>query len=129
MAGIEKIVCLIEDEPMIQETYALKLRERGYQVVLASDGAQGLEKMKQKRPHIALIDINMPVMDGLELMEKMADDAELSKVPVVLLTNFDDSKLVRKAGKLQARFYLIKALFTPTKVADIVDEVLVNSPL
>lgn len=120
----KKIVCLVEDDLMIQETYGLKLRERGYMVVTALDGAQGLEILRQNKPDIALIDINMPVMDGLELMEELRKDPNLSAIPVVVLTNHDDNKIVEKVGKMQTVFYLIKSLYTPAKVVDIVDEVL-----
>lgn len=124
----QRIICLVEDDPMIQETYSLKLRQRGYSVAIASDGAQGLEMLRQNKPDVALIDINMPVMNGLELMEKMAKDSNLADIPVIVLTNYDDNKLVKKAGKLQSRFYLIKSLYTPTKVADVVEEVLQSRP-
>ncbi|OGI33461.1 MAG: hypothetical protein A2420_04045 [Candidatus Moranbacteria bacterium RIFOXYC1_FULL_44_13] len=120
----KKVVCLVEDDLMIQETYGLKLRERGYIVITASDGAEGLEALRQNKPDIALIDINMPVMDGLELMEEIKKDPKLSAIPVVVLTNYDDNKIVEKAGKMQTVFYLIKSLYTPAKVVDIVDEVL-----
>ena len=126
MPDMKKTVCLVEDDPMIQETYALKLRESGYQVITAPDGAQGLEIITREKPDIALIDINMPVMDGLELMKRMAKDPELSKIPIIVLSNYDDDNSLRRAGKLQSRFYLIKALFTPSKVVGIVDEVLQN---
>ena len=122
----KKVVCLIEDDLMIQETYGLKLREKGYLVVTASDGAEGLEMLKQSKPDIALIDINMPVIDGLELMEKMKKDPQLASIPVVVLSNYDDNKIVKRAGKLETAFYLIKSLYTPSKVADIVDEVVQN---
>ena len=111
----QRSICLVEDDLMIQEAYAVKLRERGYQVVTASDGSQGLEVLRQRKPDIALIDINMPIMDGLELMGEMAKDPNLADIPVIVLTNYDDNKLVKKAGKLQSRFYLIKSLYTPAK--------------
>ena len=120
----KKVVCLVEDDLMIQETYGLKLRERGYVVITASDGAEGLEALRKNKPDIALIDINMPVMDGLELMEEIKKDPKLSAIPVVVLTNYDDNKIVEKAGKMKTVFYLIKSLYTPAKVVDIVDEVL-----
>lgn len=126
MENLKKTVCLVEDEPMIQETYALKLRESGYNVITANNGAEGLEIITRENPDIALIDINMPVMDGMELMKRMAKDPALSKIPIIVLTNYDDDKLLRRAGKLQSRFYLIKAMFTPSKVVGIVDEVLQN---
>ena len=70
----------------------------------------------------------MPVMDGLELMEEMIKDSKLADIPVIVLTNYNEDKIVSKAGKLQSRFYLIKSLYTPAKVVDIVEEVLQNRP-
>jgi CheY-like chemotaxis protein len=120
----QKTVCLVEDEPSIQETYGLKLRESGYRVLAATDGAQGLEVISREKPDLALVDINMPVMNGLELLEKMAEDEELAKIPVIILTNYDTQDIADQASKYPTHFFLVKAFYTPQKVADVVDEVL-----
>jgi len=124
MTGKTKTICLVEDDPMIQEAYSVKLKKRGFRVLTASDGAEGLKIITREIPDLALIDINMPVMDGLELIEKLNKDPRLSKMPIIVLTNYDDQKTVRHASKLSTHYYLVKALYTPQKVADVVDEAL-----
>jgi len=120
----QKTVCLVEDDPSIQETYGIKLKQRGYKVLSASDGARGFEIISQEKPDLALVDINMPVMSGLEMLEKLSHDAELAKIPVIILTNYDTQDVVGKVSKFPTHFYLVKAFYTPQKVADVVDEVL-----
>ncbi len=117
-------VCIVEDDPSIQEMYKVKLLQEGYEVITANDGEEGYEVISSERPDIALIDIGMPKMNGIELMKALYDDPELSKIPVVVLTNYDDESIVNQTKGLQSRFYLVKALFTPSGVARIVREVL-----
>lgn len=117
-------VCIVEDDPAIQEMYKFKLLQEGYEIFVANDGEEGYEVIARERPDVALIDIGMPKMNGIELMKKLYDDPELSKIPVVVLTNYDDESVVNQTKGLQSRFYLVKALFTPSGVARIVKEVL-----
>ncbi len=117
-------VCIIEDDPNILEVYERKISRSGFEVVTARDGIMGWEVLKKEFPDIALIDILMPKMNGIELMKKMKEDEELSKIPVIVLTNLEDYETVKKISDLQSRFYLVKALFSPQKVVDLIKEVL-----
>jgi DNA-binding response OmpR family regulator len=117
-------VCIVEDEPTIREIYQIELEKNGYEVFTASDGQEGLDIIKKKNPHIALIDIMMPKVNGIELMEMMKKDKELSKIPVIVLTNLSDEETIKKAGELESKFYLNKTLFKPSDVVGIVREAL-----
>jgi len=117
-------VCIIEDDSSILEIYERKISQSGFEVVTAKDGEEGWNVLKKEFPDIALIDIMMPKMDGIELMKKMKEDEELSKIPVIILTNLEDYETVKKTSNLQSRFYLVKALFNPQKVVDLIKEVL-----
>ncbi len=117
-------VCIIEDEENIRELYRIKLEGEHYQVFTAKDGLEGLELLKKVSPNIALIDLMMPNMTGYELMEKMKTDPQLRNIPIIILTNFDDTESINKTSHFNAEFYLVKAQYSPIDVARIVKEVL-----
>lgn len=115
-------VCIVEDDQLIREMYQLALENDGFRVFIASDGEEGLEVIRANKPDIALIDILMPVMDGITLMQKMDEDPELRNIPVIVISNNKDQSTIEKTKK--SRFYLLKAFYTPKKVVGLVREVL-----
>lgn len=119
-----KKICLVEDDALIQEMYKVKLLQEGYEVFTANDGEEGYKIISEVRPDLALIDLGMPKMNGVDLMKMMEANEDLAKTPVIILTNYDDDSTIDMVKGLQSRFYLIKALYTPAKVAGIVKEVL-----
>ena len=119
-------ICLVEDDQFIQEIYKTKLEAHGYQVFVANNGQEGYDTIKKEMPDIALIDIMMPVKNGISLMQDLQKDPALAQIPVIILTNQGDDKTIKDVSDLQSHFYLEKALFTPEKVAGIVREVLHN---
>lgn len=117
-------VCVIDDDNDIREIYRMKLALEQYDVIIATNGAEGLEVIRKNNPDIILLDLEMPVKNGIEVLRELGSDANLSKIPVVILSNVDDEKAFKEVGKFETRFYLIKSLTTPQKVVDIVREVL-----
>jgi two-component system, OmpR family, alkaline phosphatase synthesis response regulator PhoP len=115
-------VCIVEDDAFIQEIYKTELEKNGFRVFIAPDGEAGLELIKKEMPAIALVDIMMPKVTGLELLKTLKKDERLSKIPVIMLTNLSDEKSVTKAE--DAAYYLVKANFKPNDVVRIVREVL-----
>jgi two-component system response regulator VicR len=84
MAG-EKILC-IEDEPQMIDLIKLILETRGYEVVGAEGGQEGLEKMRSEKPDLILLDLMMPEMDGGDVFHHMKEEVELRGIPVVVVT-------------------------------------------
>lgn len=80
---MEHTVLVVEDEKGIRDAIAIYLRNQGYQVCLASNGKEGLEKIAENDIHLAIVDIMMPVMDGFQLVEEMK---EMKDIPVIMLT-------------------------------------------
>jgi len=120
----KKKVCIVDDEMNILEIYSKAFSQSGYDVVTAADREDGLKVIREQNPDIALIDVLMPKMDGLELLAELKKDPELQKIPVIIMSNVNDSETMTKAGELGISFYLVKSLFEPMKVVDHVKEVL-----
>lgn len=84
MAG--PVVVYVEDEPAVQRLVEFWLEDAGFEVHLADDGDVGLELIRELRPDLVITDAMMPRMTGDELVETMADDPELSSIPIVMAT-------------------------------------------
>jgi len=120
-------VCIIDDADDIREIYSVKFLTEDYDVVSAKDGEEGLRVVRSEKPDVILLDLQMPVKDGFAVLEELRDDAELRRIPVLILSNVDDERTFKKAGAFETRFYLIKSLVTPQKVVDTVREALRSS--
>lgn len=116
MAEEKKKVLIVEDDKFIAEVYVTKLNREGFDVILAGDGEDALAKIKRERPDMVLLDILMPKMDGMEMMEKLSQDDELKNIKVIFLTNANEKDFVDKALEAGAVDYLVKSNYTPDEV-------------
>jgi len=119
-----KKILIIEDDSFLSEMYSTKLIQEGFETEVAVDGKQGLEKIKNIKPDLVLLDIVLPKMDGFEILENIKKDSKLKDIPVVLLTNLGQKNEIEKGLSLGADEYIIKAHFTPTAVVVKVKEIL-----
>lgn len=116
-------VCLIDDEADVREMYTVALTAEGFDVAAAENGETGLSLIRTEHPDVVLLDLQMPVMDGFDVLRSLTEDKNISKIPVIILSNTDNEDAFRKVGSFNTRFFLIKALTTPKKVVGAVREV------
>lgn len=82
-----RTILVVDDEPQIREVVQACLEvTRGWQVVLAADGQEGLLQAKAAQPDLILLDVRMPKMDGLTFLQKLRADQTIAAIPVILLT-------------------------------------------
>lgn len=117
-------ILLAEDDRFVSDIYKRKLTLDGYRVLHAQDGREALRFMDQEVPDLVLLDIMMPVIDGMEVLEKMKGDARLKKIPIIMLTNLAEKEHIERSTSLGANGYIVKAHFTPSEVTAKVREVL-----
>ena len=79
-------ILLVEDHEELWDFLSRRLKRRGFDVVLAHDGQQGVEKARAERPDVILLDMNLPVMDGWTAARTLRADPEMGKVPIIALT-------------------------------------------
>jgi len=79
-------ILLVEDQEMNRDMLSRRLRKRGYEVAIAVDGAEGVEKARGEAPDLILMDMSLPVMDGWEATRTLKADAATRSIPVVALT-------------------------------------------
>ncbi len=111
-------IAVIEDEEVLLDVLENKLKKEGFEVFSARDGQAGLELVRSVRPDIILLDVVMPKMDGFEVLSRLHGDAELSKIPVIIISNSGQPVEIEKALSMGVKDYLIKAEFDPQEVLD-----------
>ena len=116
LQGETKKILLIEDEELIITLLQRKLEKEGYKVFVARDGVEGMEKVRKETPDIVLLDIVMPRMGGLEVLEELRRDKKLRSIPVIVISNSGQPVELDRAKKLGARDWLIKTEFDPKEV-------------
>lgn len=84
-------ILIVDDDPDFVEATKLVLESKPYEVITAQDGDKGIAKARQEKPDLIILDIIMPVKDGFNAAEELKKDAELSKIPVIILTSFSEN--------------------------------------
>ncbi len=79
-------VLVIDDEPGIIEIVETNLEGDGFEVISASNGKEGLEKIKSEQPELVVLDVMMPEMDGWEVLRRVEQDPDTAGLPVIMLT-------------------------------------------
>ncbi|HET7339162.1 MAG TPA: response regulator [Candidatus Dormibacteraeota bacterium] len=110
-------VLFVEDDASVAQMYRLKLELDGYLVDVAADGLVALEKARAGRPDIIFLDIRLPKLDGLSVLEALRDDQSTARIPVVILSNWNEKELVERGASLGALDHLIKSQTTPTRLS------------
>ncbi|MFH0906972.1 MAG: response regulator [bacterium] len=113
-----KKILIIEDEEVLLELLQKKLIQEGYDVEIAKDGEVGLKKVKLDKPDLILLDIVMPKVGGFEVMEELSADEELSKIPIIIISNSGQPVELERAKKLGVKDCLIKTDFDIQEVVD-----------
>ncbi|PLX21474.1 two-component system response regulator [Candidatus Parcubacteria bacterium] len=119
MAEDKKVkVVLVDDEPHIVEMYQSTLENAGYEIFPATNGKEALELITKEKPDFVLSDIVMPGSDGFYLLQKMKNNKELKDIPVVMLTNLNNTEDKEEAKNLGACGYFVKVMYTPLELAN-----------
>lgn len=118
---------IVEDDPLMSRMYEKIFKFEGYEVELSVNGEEGLEKAKTAKPTLILLDIMMPKMNGLEVLEKLKADPAIKTIPVVMLTNLAGQQDAEKALSMGAVKYIIKSEYEPKQVANMIKEILAGA--
>jgi CheY-like chemotaxis protein len=113
-ASLEDVrVLFVEDDPAVAQMYKLKLELDGYRVEVAGDGEVALKMARNSLPDIIFLDLRLPNLGGLEVLEALRADPKTQAVPVVILSSHSEKELVERGAKLGALDHLIKSKTTP----------------
>jgi CheY-like chemotaxis protein len=108
---------LVDDDAALAEMYALQLTASGFEVITAHSGAEALRIVNDTLPDLIYLDLGLPGMGGLEVLEQLRHEPETAAVPVVILTNYSEPDMVERGRSLGAQDYLIKVDTPPALLA------------
>jgi CheY-like chemotaxis protein len=108
---------LVDDDDALAEMYALQLTASGYHVTTARSGVEALELVVHVVPDLIYLDLGLPGMTGLEVLELLRTAPSTAEVPVVILTNFSEPEMIQRGRELGAQDYLVKVDTSPALLA------------
>lgn len=116
---VKKKILIVEDELFIRELYVKVLEEDGYDIDQAEDGEIAYEKIHKGGYDLVLLDIMLPKMDGMAILEKIQSEQPLApNKAIVFLTNLDQELTIAKGVSLGIRGYIIKSQSTPKQLKE-----------
>jgi CheY-like chemotaxis protein len=115
-------ILVVDDDVNIQAVLRYRLEAAGHTVITAADGAEALTTMRAQRPDAVVLDLMMPLVDGIEVLDKMAQDPSLADIPVLVLTaRVDKIEAVRSYGTV-----VVQKPFSPRDVTERIADLLVS---
>jgi CheY-like chemotaxis protein len=116
-------ILVVDDDPNNQRMLSYTLRKAGYQVRVASNGQLALDALRQERADFAIIDLAMPVMDGLTFLRQVRADEDMHTLPVIILTASGDDEENHLAMQAGANGFLTKPISSST-ILDMVQKMI-----
>lgn len=104
-----KKILIVEDEQSLRRAMAEKLTKEKFKALTAADGQEGLEIALKEKPDLILLDILMPVMDGIAMLKKLRQDSWGASVAVIMLTNLSEAEKTAEALDYGVHDYLVKS--------------------
>lgn len=105
-----KKILIVEDERDMRQALVDELSRNGFETLEAKNGREGLESALKNHPDLILLDIVMPEMDGMTMMQKLRENVEGKKIPIILLTNLNATdKIIEGVVRDEPSYYLVKS--------------------
>ena len=117
-------ILITEDDPLMSRMYQKIFTFEGFEVIMAEDGQDGLDKIRSEKPTLVMLDVMMPNLNGFEVLDKLKADPETKAIPVVMLTNLSSQQDAENAMLKGAVKYIVKSEHDPKQVADMIKEIL-----
>jgi len=115
-AGMTKTILIADDSRTVREIYRQKLTDEGFCVLLAAGGREAVKLLSTETPALIMLDLQMPEVDGYQLLEAIRNQARLRHVPVLVLTGASDRVQFQRAFDLGATDFILKSTTPPDNV-------------
>ncbi len=119
-------ILIVEDEISLSDAYHMLLKQAKYNVQVAHDGKDALVKAETLKPDLILLDLRMPVLDGVGFLKEYDLIHKHPDVKVIVFSNYDMQDEIDEAYRLGAERYILKAWASPREILNLVKDVLAN---
>src|SRR3989344_523003 len=109
-------ILIVEDDKFLRDLIQQKLNKEGFLTVTAVDGEEGVRVAQAESPHLVLLDLILPGIDGFEVLKKLKEDKKTSYIPVIVLSNLGQKEDMERTLKGGAEDFMVKAHFTPSEI-------------
>ena len=106
---MSKRIMIAEDDQFLANAYRVKLEKENFEVSVVDQGQELLDKVKDFKPHLILLDLVMPIMDGFEALKTLKANKDTKNIPVLITSNLGQQTDLDKSMKLGAKDYIIKS--------------------
>lgn len=124
MKNTQKKIIVVEDDAMLAEIYQTRLLQAGYKCLVAYDGVSGLALIQKELPDLAVLDIMLPEMSGVEILSSMRASDWGKNIKVLIATNISEAEAPTELDKLDFDRFIIKANLVNNQLAEAVAETL-----
>lgn len=112
----EKLILVADDSPTIRKFVSFSLRSEGYRTITVCDGMEALEKLPKEKVDLIITDLNMPNVDGFELIKLVRENNQYADIPIIILSSLGANAEIEKGISCGADSYLIKP-FDPNRIS------------
>jgi len=102
-------ILVVEDDKFLSNVYRIKLQKVGFDVVIAIDGAEALEKIKSENFDLVILDLIIPKMDGFTVLSEIKSQEKYKKLPILVSSNLGQMEDINRAIKLGATDFVVKS--------------------
>ena len=109
---------LVDDDALLTDMYGRQLTSSGYTVSTARTGEEAVELARAETPDLIFLDLGLPGISGLEVLQRLKEQGSTARIPVVVLSNYSEPETIAKSLSMGASEYLVKAHTTPAHLSD-----------
>lgn len=105
---MDRTILAVDDSATVRKFISVALSMQGFEVVTACDGMDALEKLPDQQVDLVITDLNMPNMDGFELIKALRENPNYKDLPVIILTSLNDEESKGRSARVGANSYIVK---------------------
>ena len=109
-------ILIVEDDKFLRDLIQQKLTKEGFATVTAIDGEEGVKAAQTESPHLILLDLILPGIDGFEVLKQLKEDQKTKSIPIIVLSNLGQKEDMERTLKNGAEDFMVKAHFTPSEI-------------
>lgn len=112
---MKRVILVADDSPTIRKFVSVALSVKGYEIISCSDGMEAMEKLPSSKIDLIITDLNMPNIDGFELIRSVRSNIEFKDLPIIVLSSLGSNDDIQKGLEYGANSYIVKP-FDPKRV-------------